>query len=207
MAITTYAELKTTVADWLARSDLTSYIDDYIDLAESEFNRDIRHRRMVTSTTLTTVADTATVAVPSDFREARALILQSSPNVILEYRTTQTLEDRYKDGANGKPASYTMIGDTFKFGPTPDAVYSVTLEYYAAIPALSDSQTTNWLLTNFPDVYLSGVLMKASAFIHDDERVAMWENFQAKALASLERDGERSEIAGAMASEPDIQVV
>jgi len=176
-------------------------------LAESEFNRDIRHRRMVTSTTLTTVADTATVAVPSDFREARALILQSSPNVILEYRTTQTLEDRYKDGANGKPASYTMIGDTFKFGPTPDAVYSVTLEYYAAIPALSDSQTTNWLLTNFPDVYLSGVLMKASAFIHDDERVAMWENFQAKALASLERDGERSEIAGAMASEPDIQVV
>jgi len=35
MAISTYSELKTAIADWTARDDLTSYIDNFIDLAET----------------------------------------------------------------------------------------------------------------------------------------------------------------------------
>jgi len=45
MAITTYSELKTAVADWLNRSDLTSAIPNFIALAEAQMSRQIRHRK------------------------------------------------------------------------------------------------------------------------------------------------------------------
>ena len=45
MAITNYTELKSSLADWLNRSDLTTVIPDFITLAESQFNREIRNRK------------------------------------------------------------------------------------------------------------------------------------------------------------------
>ena len=43
----TYDELKTAIGNWLNRSDLTSHYDTFIDNAEAEFNRNIRHRDMI----------------------------------------------------------------------------------------------------------------------------------------------------------------
>jgi len=42
MALGTYAQLKTSIADWLNRSDLTSAIADFITLAEADENVSIR---------------------------------------------------------------------------------------------------------------------------------------------------------------------
>ena len=42
MALTTYAELKTSVGDWLNRSDLTTAIPDFISLAEAQIERNLR---------------------------------------------------------------------------------------------------------------------------------------------------------------------
>lgn len=46
MAITTYATLKTAVANWLSRSDLTSRIPEGIALAENRLAQDLRVRAM-----------------------------------------------------------------------------------------------------------------------------------------------------------------
>ena len=48
MAISNYAELQTATANWLDRTDLTDRIPEFIDLAESTFNRTIRNRQMIT---------------------------------------------------------------------------------------------------------------------------------------------------------------
>ena len=48
MALSTYAELKTSVADWLNRSDLTAAIADFVTLAESQIERVLRNRNMLT---------------------------------------------------------------------------------------------------------------------------------------------------------------
>ena len=52
----TYAELKTNIANYLNRSDLTSYIDTFIDSTEAELNRRLRTkdgiRRLVKETKL-----------------------------------------------------------------------------------------------------------------------------------------------------------
>ncbi len=54
MALSTYAELKTTIANWLNRTDLTSEIaEDFIVLAEADFNSKLRIRQMHSQTTIT----------------------------------------------------------------------------------------------------------------------------------------------------------
>jgi len=45
MAISTYSELKTAVANWLDRSDLTDVIPDFITLAETRHKRDFKNQK------------------------------------------------------------------------------------------------------------------------------------------------------------------
>jgi len=207
MALATYSNLTTALADWLVRSDLSSgQIQDLVSLCESRLNKVVRHRRMVTTATLSLSAGTATVAAPSDYLEARTLILESSPDIVLRYMTPETLAGYSREGTTGKPEFYTLVGDNFKVGKTPDANYSVTLEYYAALDLVTDE--TNWLLTNYPDVYLYGALCEAEPFVLNDNRMPLWKAKFDEGIAELNADGDRSEVgAGSIAARPDIAVV
>jgi len=85
MAISTYAELKTSIANFLARDDLTNEIDDFIDLAESRISRELETRSQDTRTTLTTTADNAYVSLPSDMRTIRNVKVMNNPRITLRY--------------------------------------------------------------------------------------------------------------------------
>ena len=71
MAIGTYAELQTAVANWLDRSDLTDRIQEFIDLSEARINRNLRLRLMETTATGTLVAGTRDYTLPTDYIQAR----------------------------------------------------------------------------------------------------------------------------------------
>ena len=84
MAFTTYTELKSVVADYLARTDLTTQIPDFITLAEVRLKRDLRIRQMLkVATSAMTVSD-STVALPSDFLAIREIHLDTNPAASLE---------------------------------------------------------------------------------------------------------------------------
>ncbi len=57
MAISSYTSLKSAVADWLDRTDLTNQIPDFIGLAEIRHRRDFKIRSLETRVTTSTVAD------------------------------------------------------------------------------------------------------------------------------------------------------
>jgi hypothetical protein len=87
-----------------------------------------------------------------------------------------------------------MIGDTFQLVPTPDASYTVELTYYSKIPALSDSNTTNWLLTNSPDVYLYGSLLEAAPYLDDDNKLQVWGSLLEQSLNALQIESDRAKV-------------
>lgn len=195
MALNTYAALQSAVADYLARDDLTAQIPDFITLNESRMNKALRTRHQETSNASFSI-DAATEALPTDFLEARTFIIQGSPNVVLEYLSASDLESMYTSGS-GKPQHYTVIGSNFKFGPSPDSTYTGTLVYYAKIPALSVSNTSNWVLANYPDLYLYGTLIEAAPFIMNDERIQIWMGLYDRAIAGLQQSDERARWNGA----------
>ena len=187
MSITTYAELKSTIADFLNRDDLTSVIDTFIDLTEADLSRKIRHWRMEERTTLS--ASGQYTAIPADFAAPIRLSLDTD-SVALELINSQEMQEA-RQSANdvaGKPRYYALSKGEIELFPTPDGAYTVDLTYRKKVDALSDSNTTNAILDNFPDAYLYGALMHSAPYLSDDTRVGVWKSLYAEALEAIHRD-------------------
>ena len=186
MAITNYGELKSSIGDFLNRSDLDSVIPTFIDFAEAEFNRNLRVRQMVARAEA--VIDTRFSAVPADFVEAKDLVIVTgTPVTPLKFVTQQEMAQLRNTSITsaGKPLYFSVVGDQFEMCPTPDAEYSLEMSYFAKITALSADSDTNWLLTDYPDLYLYTALMHSAPYLKDDERITVWAQLAAKARDEL----------------------
>ena len=173
MALTNYTDLQTSVANFLHRTDLTSVIPDLIQLAETKMYRDIDAKLQDTIATLSTATGVETVVLPSDFINMRSLVVVSSPNATLDYYAPDAYFAAKPWSSAGKPAIYTIINNTLYLQDVPDAIYSLKVVYRAKVPALATA-STNWLMTNFPNVYLYGTLCEAAPYLLNDERLPMW---------------------------------
>lgn len=205
MAISNYSELKTAIANWLDRSDLTSYLDDFIALAEARVSRDLRVSGMENRDSSTsTVAGTAYYDKPTSFLEAFNVQLNTSPVKSLRYVTPEQLDVEYLSSVRGEPAVYTFIGDQIQLSPTPDGVYTLEIGYYKKLTGLSSSNTTNWLITNAPDVYLYACLLEATPFVQNDERLQTWVAAYSRAIESLQQSDSKGQASGsALTMKPD----
>jgi len=196
MAISTYTDLKTSVASWLNRDDLTPVIPDFLSLAEASINRDLRHYKMIERADAT--LDSRYVQMPTDWMETVRFSITSGNTYRLELVSRDDmLEYRQKTAdASGRPRFYANIGDTIEVFPTPDADYTMQLQYYAKTPALSDSNASNWLLLDAPDVYLYGTLIQSAPYLQDDARTQTWAALYAAALQSLQKASDDTRFAG-----------
>ena len=184
MAITNYAELQQQIADYTHRADLTSKIPDFIRLAEDIIYGDLDVRQLDLSTTLTCTALTESVAVPSDFIQARSLNLTSvTPQMPLEYLTPEQYNQSFQYSQTGRPIAYTFIGSNIFMRPIPDSNYTLGLVYTARLINLSVANATNFLLTNFPAVYLYATMVQASLYIKTDFNV--WQEGYVKAMQGV----------------------
>lgn len=179
MSITTYANLQTSIASWLARDDLTAFIPDFITLFEAHACRELRVRPAETTATLTPTSGSATL--PTDFLAVRRLTWNGSVGRNLEYVNPQWLATAYPTSAAGDPNVYTIEGGTLKVRPVSDT--SLDLLYRAKTAAVSGS--LNWLFTNHPDAYLFGSLAEAYMFNKDPENAAVWEGRRDKVFQSI----------------------
>lgn len=196
MPITTYTELKSAVADWLLRDDLTAVLPSFISLAEAGLNRQARHWRMEKRSTAT--LDSQYSALPADFLQPIRLSLTSGTTFELELASQADIVDMRSLAANstGRPRYYALTAGEIEVFPTPGDNYTLELAYVARVPALSDSNADNWLLTYYPDAYLYGTLLQAAPYLKDDERVGLWKSMYDGAVAGIIADGERAKFGG-----------
>lgn len=190
-----YVELQTAVANFLNRSDLYASIPTFIVLTEAHMSRRLRVRPMIA------IAQDAAVAsefqtLPGDFAGPLSVTLS----------TGETLDNLAPDAMNAKkflnseetrtPDSYAIVGTQIQFNPVPSAVLTCVLSYWANIPALSVSNTSNWLLAAHPDAYLYGALVEAGLYLTGDRRVGIWTQRFSQALDEIEA-ADRLESYGA----------
>lgn len=185
MAIATYAQLTTSVEDWLERADLTTRVPDFVALAEAKFNRDLfvpqMEGRSVTSLD-TGSTDPEFISLPTDFQSMRRIRLSGvSGKPSLEFKSGAQMDDyRARTGnTSGQPRYFTVMGTEIELNPTPDSNYAIEMVYRKTIPPLA-TNSTNWLLTMAPDLYMYGSLCEAAPFLSNDPRLAIWmASFQA----------------------------
>jgi hypothetical protein len=196
MALTTYNELKSSVADWLNRTDLTAVVPDFISLAEAQIERTLRTRQMIVRATAS--IDTEYSAVPADFLETKSIKLNTSPVTALAFESIDALDQLKATAyiAAGKPQYFGIVGGQIRVLPVPDSTYTAELTYYAKLTKLSSTVTTNWLLAQAPDVYLYGALMQAAPYLKDDARITVWSSIYMKGLEDLQVADDRSATSG-----------
>lgn len=197
MTITTYAELQTAVADFLNRDDLTSTIPTFISLAEADMQRRVRHWKM--EARLAVAYDAQFEDIPADWIETVSLYLSDAhgPRQVDLISRAEMLDRRYQSAdTGGLPRFYAMAGDQFEFFPTPDEAYTGELLYIQTIPALSDGNTSNWLLTRAPDAYLYGALAHSAPYLSEDARAAVWVAAYENAINGLNIESSRSKHSG-----------
>jgi len=191
VALATYADLQTAVAEWIHRTDLTARIPDFIALAESTINSKLIVRTAEAEAALTLTLNVSTAPLPSDYVSPIVLWLDDgSGRCELGNRLPQTLP-RPENQASTRPELWAVEGANVRFDCPVDQLYTVTLRYVQKF-ALSDSATTNWLLTNHPNVYLYGALCESAPYTVSDNRLPTWKALFEEAIAMVNAKEARS---------------
>jgi hypothetical protein len=196
MSFATYSDLKTSIAGYLARSDLTSQIPDFITFAENRLRRELRIRQMLKSVTTATVSGDGTVEVPSDFLEIRDFVVTTNPITPLSYSSPSVLSNDPRASQVGVPRSYTILASEFQLVPIPDGIYTLKLLYFAAPAYLSSTNSSNVFLTTAPDALLYAALVEAEPYLMNDGRINTWGSMYDRAISSLTKSDESTQYSG-----------
>lgn len=190
MSITTYSELKSAVANWANRTDLTSRIPEFIALAETDMQ--VRCKNVeFESTGNITITDGAG-SVPSGFVGMRSVYWDGDDDQELKYITpSQYAAWSYMEGV---PRYYTLTGSSIKVLPASSG--TVVATYNARFTPLSDSAPTNALLTNYHDAYLHGSLMQLSVYIKDTQGIETHSGLFEAAIGRVKTDNNQRKFAG-----------
>ena len=194
--MTDYSSLKSTVADYLGRSDLTSKIPGFIQLAEERLRRDIRTRQMLIVARADTAGGEETIGLPTDFLEMRDVHLRTTPASSVTYLSPNSFYAIARTTDSGKPLNYTILASEIQFAPIPDDAYSIQMLYYGKPQYLSDSNIVNVFLTNYPDALLYAALGEAEPYLMNDARLQTWAALYDRSITAISTSDQNSEFGG-----------
>lgn len=193
MSITNYSTLQSTIASYLNREDLLAQMPTFIQLAEADMNTRLRTREMITRAEATSSAEY--VQLPSDWLEAINLQIVDGTSP-LRYVTLDEADRIIKTNEFNQVMAYSLMNGAIELVPPPGNDVDIEMVYYGKIPALSAQQTTNWLLTKAPDVYLYGACLHAQPFLMDDQRMPVFATLYNSRIEALNEESMKSTHSG-----------
>jgi hypothetical protein len=172
----TYTELVQKIRDYteVDANVLTSTIvDGFIENAEFKILREVdsdNNRRYATANLITSDRFISRPAGLLIVRSAQIIDSDGSsqPNNrdFLQYRDTSFMSEFNPTEATGVPKYYSLWDEqNIVVAPTPDATYTIQLNYILKDPGLSATNTTTYLSQNFPNGLLYACLVEAYGFL------------------------------------------
>jgi hypothetical protein len=182
MPLDTYAGLQAEIADYLDKGPtLDAKIPTFIRLTESRLNKVLDDPEM--EVTATATATGQFLGLPADFGELKSISVGG-------YRLKGATVADFSGFSTtaGIPRTYGIYDGQIAFAPVPSTGSAVSIVYARRIPALSDTNTTNWLLDQAPEAYLYGSLLAAELYLWNDERLPTFKAFFEDAIDTLRQD-------------------
>jgi hypothetical protein len=193
MAISTYAELVAAVTYWSHRDDdvvFAARIADFVKLAEARFNRALRTTDMEATLASTALVDGA-ASLPSGFLAFKELRFDGDTSYTLQAKPLEFI--RAQDTTStGNALYFAVTGSQVVCWPPTGPIAGT---YYTEIPNLQDN-STNWLLTSHPDLYLFAALTEAALFTQDDSRIPLWAEKASALLDAVKRADDKNQFDG-----------
>jgi len=176
MALSNYTDLKQKIIDQSHRDDLDLQIDDFIKLAETEMlanpEESLKMNEAEVITTLTTSTSSRLISLPAGFQKARDFQITINDDVHdLEFRTPDQLNVR---SGTGTPCFFTINANQIEFDVLSDVEYNVTAKYFAEFAPLDSTNTTNIVLTKYPNIYLYGCMAQVGSYTVQEQIEAFY---------------------------------
>lgn len=181
--------------------ETTERIPTFIRLSENRLERLLTVPERETSVQLTASEGSPYASFPADLRQLRAVF--DDQGVKLD---RVALFDSREVIAAGRPTKFTTIGDQLWLSPTPDSTYALNAVYLTKVPALTEANTTNWLLSRHADVYVYSILAQAEAFLGNAQNAGAWTAAADGVIAEINDQAMRARSAGPLVMRPRVVV-
>jgi len=203
-AFTDILDLRTAVVEQVGRADIADVFPRLVSLAEADFNRKLRLRRMINEETVTFYDGKG--ALPHDYLEMIGVYAPCG----FEYHE-QTPQHVRRSGYYYSIERLDMVA--------PHLSGQLRVQYYGKIPslvgyvdltglplvgviapgpgAMFDMTRTNWMLEQYPELYLYGVGTEAAKYLKDGDMAQASGGLLAAAIADVRADDDRARYSRA----------
>jgi hypothetical protein len=197
----TYTELVTAVSDYCENTFVTADMNTMIKQAEQRIYNSVQLSNLRKTSTLSLSSGVQYVDAPTDFLSTYSLAIYPSGGgdyIFLLNKDTNFMREAYPNPTTtGTPKHYALFGPStpvttlrFSFGPTPDAAYSVDLNYFY-YPESIVTATTTWLGTNFDIALFNATMMEAVTYMKGEpDLVALYKDRYESAIFLLKNLGD-----------------
>lgn len=198
MYIASFLELRTQIASWLNRTDLTTaQISLFVSAVESDIRNDLQSRASWVRVTGTLSDDGFTA--PDGFISVRTLLIGDQFATYVDPETyAAKVAGNWTPG--GGATYYTINGDDFSVIGGDGSSYEML--YESEITNLSADGDTNWVLENAAELYLWGSLKYGSVFLQNPQAAAGYDTLYQQALQKLNRKEKAAQLGSGMAVRP-----
>jgi hypothetical protein len=187
MALDSYVALQAAIGTELNRADLITVIPDLVTRFEVKARRALRDWLR---TTLTATNVTADYLLPATVSDVLSVSYNQGVSGSHNFNLDLVSKEDYQVWMERESIPSSTAGQlayvdadinagttTLRFWPPATAsgpIANLKIEVIQLLPSLSATQTTNALLRDAPDVYLSGSCAEAAKFLQHDERIPVW---------------------------------
>ena len=199
MALDSYANLKQAIQNFSHRTDVSGVIDDFIDICESRIDTRLKLRSNELRATASMPTSDRFLALPDGFLQMRRLTVIGSRSYEIHYKAPEAMTVE----TDSKRPEYYTITSQIEFNRVPNAADTVEMSYYRTLAPLTDSNTTNDVLTNFPELYLYGSLSELHRWARDEVAASYYDGLFEQKLLDAQKQESRGRFgpAPAMRSE------
>lgn len=196
MALATYNDLTTAIADWLDRTDLSAgTINTFVTLAEVDIFQRLRIREM--ETVGSAVISSSVIPLPTGYLELKSAYIDTNPLQALQKSTPDFIRSKYSvTGDTGVPRYIAREGTNFIFGPGPNSNYTVDYIYYQEPTSLATSLTTNSISSRCMSLYLYGSLIQAATYLGQEDKIGLWSTVYERLLNNFNQTQETEGFSG-----------
>lgn len=198
--ITTYSSLLSAVADWLARSDLTTFTPNFVQNWEEKFFREPKNFGRWMEVSLSSAIASSVLAVPAAYLGLKHAYVSGSPSSRLDRVSLNQLYGRYPRGSDtGLPVWVSRDTTNFVFGPAPDSTYTIKGVYWAKqtlLRSFASDAAAHWIIVNAPDLALYGSLCESAPFLRADSRLGTWQALYSEALRAYRELNKEEDVSG-----------
>lgn len=196
MSLADYDALLQSISTWSKRPDLSNIYPDFVTLAEKQINKGLQLRSNEKRATSVPNTDDRFVALPADFLEMRSIrIIDGTYFYDMFYKTPEAIKIW---PTSGRPYFYT-VNSKLEFDRIPDKSYTFEMTYYVGLSELSETNTTNNVLTKYPELYLYGSLAALHRYARDEETATYYDMIFEQKLASANAEEDRGRYGPAPA--------